>query len=124
MYVSEMFNMKYMKLMVVGFVLFIRVDNDLWIWAVIAASDTAATTCFASGKLIEVRAAGVCRSDWHAWQGHDPDIKSLVIHSSYHESGSDEYMHFFLFECPERHAGFSNSMSRYELHRFCNIIDP
>jgi alcohol dehydrogenase len=24
-----------------------------------------------------VKAAGVCRSDWHAWQGHDPDIKSL-----------------------------------------------
>ena len=22
--------------------------------------------------LIEVRATGVCRSDWHAWQGHDP----------------------------------------------------
>ncbi|MFT4546792.1 MAG: alcohol dehydrogenase [Verrucomicrobiales bacterium] len=29
------------------------------------------------GVLIEVKAAGVCRSDWHAWQGHDPDIKSL-----------------------------------------------
>ena len=29
------------------------------------------------GAVIEVGAAGVCRSDWHAWQGHDPDIKSL-----------------------------------------------
>ncbi|MGW5364290.1 zinc-dependent alcohol dehydrogenase family protein [Actinopolymorpha pittospori] len=24
--------------------------------------------------LIEVAATGVCRSDWHAWQGHDPDV--------------------------------------------------
>jgi alcohol dehydrogenase len=29
------------------------------------------------GVVIEVKAAGVCRSDWHAWQGLDPDIKSL-----------------------------------------------
>ena len=29
------------------------------------------------GVVIRVRAAGVCRSDWHAWQGHDPDIKVL-----------------------------------------------
>ncbi len=27
--------------------------------------------------LIEVRATGICRSDWHGWQGHDPDITSL-----------------------------------------------
>jgi alcohol dehydrogenase len=26
------------------------------------------------GVVIEVKAAGLCRSDWHAWQGHDPDI--------------------------------------------------
>lgn len=31
----------------------------------------------AGGVVIEVAAAGVCRSDWHAWQGHDPDIRSL-----------------------------------------------
>jgi alcohol dehydrogenase len=31
----------------------------------------------AGGVVIEVRAAGVCRSDWHAWQGHDSDVKSL-----------------------------------------------
>lgn len=29
------------------------------------------------GVVIAVRAAGVCRSDWHGWQGHDADIKSL-----------------------------------------------
>ena len=28
--------------------------------------------CPDDGVLIEVRATGVCRSDWHAWQGHDP----------------------------------------------------
>jgi len=28
--------------------------------------------CPHDGVLIEVRATGVCRSDWHAWQGHDP----------------------------------------------------
>lgn len=32
----------------------------------------------------------------------EPDIKSVVIHSAFHESGSDEYMRFFLMECPER----------------------
>lgn len=28
--------------------------------------------CPDDGVVIEVRASGVCRSDWHAWQGHDP----------------------------------------------------
>lgn len=27
-----------------------------------------------SGVVIEVEATGVCRSDWHGWMGHDPDI--------------------------------------------------
>lgn len=26
------------------------------------------------GAIIEVRATGVCRSDWHAWVGHDPTV--------------------------------------------------
>jgi alcohol dehydrogenase len=25
--------------------------------------------------VVEVRATGVCRSDWHGWAGHDPDIR-------------------------------------------------
>lgn len=29
------------------------------------------------GVVIAVRATGICRSDWHGWQGHDADIKSL-----------------------------------------------
>ncbi|MGV9193666.1 zinc-dependent alcohol dehydrogenase family protein [Microbacterium sp. MC2] len=28
--------------------------------------------CPAGGALIRVEATGVCRSDWHAWRGHDP----------------------------------------------------
>ncbi len=27
------------------------------------------------GALIRVRATGVCRSDWHAWVGHDPSVR-------------------------------------------------
>ncbi len=26
------------------------------------------------GVVIQVRASGLCRSDWHGWMGHDPDI--------------------------------------------------
>src|SRR5262252_5891215 len=26
------------------------------------------------GAVIRVEATGLCRSDWHGWQGHDPDI--------------------------------------------------
>jgi hypothetical protein len=28
--------------------------------------------CAVDGVVIDVRAAGICRSDWHAWRGHDP----------------------------------------------------
>lgn len=26
------------------------------------------------GVVVQVMASGLCRSDWHGWQGHDPDI--------------------------------------------------
>ena len=29
----------------------------------------------AGGVVISVRATGLCRSDWHGWMGHDPDIR-------------------------------------------------
>lgn len=29
------------------------------------------------GVVLAVRATGICRSDWHGWQGHDPDIRRL-----------------------------------------------
>ena len=35
------------------------------------------------GAVIEVRATGVCRSDWHGWMGHDPDI--VLPHVPGHE---------------------------------------
>lgn len=27
------------------------------------------------GVVVKVEASGVCRSDWHGWKGHDPDIR-------------------------------------------------
>lgn len=27
------------------------------------------------GVVIRVRATGICRSDWHGWMGHDPDVR-------------------------------------------------
>jgi alcohol dehydrogenase len=35
-------------------------------------TDVAPPDCPADGVLVDVRATGVCRSDWHAWRGHDP----------------------------------------------------
>jgi len=29
-------------------------------------------SCPADGVVVQVAATGVCRSDWHAWKGHDP----------------------------------------------------
>lgn len=31
----------------------------------------------ADGAVIRVEATGLCRSDWHGWQGHDPDIREF-----------------------------------------------
>ncbi len=27
------------------------------------------------GVVVQVLGTGVCRSDWHGWKGHDPDIQ-------------------------------------------------
>jgi len=35
------------------------------------------------GVVLRVGATGVCRSDWHAWQGHDPDV--VLPHVPGHE---------------------------------------
>ena len=35
------------------------------------------------GVVVRVGASGVCRSDWHAWQGHDPDV--VLPHVPGHE---------------------------------------
>lgn len=31
--------------------------------------------CPPAGVVLRVGATGVCRSDWHGWQGHDPDVR-------------------------------------------------
>ena len=28
------------------------------------------------GAVVRVEASGLCRSDWHGWMGHDPDIRA------------------------------------------------
>jgi alcohol dehydrogenase len=35
------------------------------------------------GVVVDVGASGICRSDWHAWQGHDPDV--VLPHVPGHE---------------------------------------
>jgi alcohol dehydrogenase len=35
------------------------------------------------GVVVQVMASGVCRSDWHGWRGHDPDI--VLPHVPGHE---------------------------------------
>lgn len=54
------------------------------------------------------------------------EIKSLIMHSAYSETGRDEYLYFFLREGSKRplsYFGFTDTMNHYELHRFCNCID-
>ena len=29
------------------------------------------------GVVVRVKATGICRSDWHGWMGHDPDINKF-----------------------------------------------
>jgi alcohol dehydrogenase len=43
----------------------------------IELADVPEPTPTADGVVIEVRATGLCRSDWHGWQGHDADIRVL-----------------------------------------------
>lgn len=35
-------------------------------------TDVPEPTCPDDGAVIAVQATGICRSDWHAWRGHDP----------------------------------------------------
>jgi len=40
----------------------------------ITIQDVADPTPDDDGVVIAVKATGICRSDWHGWMGHDPDI--------------------------------------------------
>ncbi|MCA0294182.1 MAG: zinc-dependent alcohol dehydrogenase family protein [Actinobacteria bacterium] len=40
--------------------------------AVPELQDVPEPVCPPDGAVVAVRATGVCRSDWHAWKGHDP----------------------------------------------------
>lgn len=40
----------------------------------LAVSTVADPTPSDDGVVVRVEATGVCRSDWHAWLGHDPDV--------------------------------------------------
>ncbi|WP_342371633.1 alcohol dehydrogenase catalytic domain-containing protein [Propioniciclava soli] len=43
----------------------------------IIVSDIAEPTPPPRGVVVAVEAAGLCRSDWHGWQGHDADIAAF-----------------------------------------------
>ena len=38
----------------------------------VAVTEVADPICPSDGVVLAVRATGICRSDWHAWRGHDP----------------------------------------------------
>ena len=40
----------------------------------ITIRNVAAPAPSADGVVLEVKACGICRSDWHGWMGNDPDI--------------------------------------------------
>jgi alcohol dehydrogenase len=37
--------------------------------------EVAEPDCPPDAVVVRVGATGICRSDWHAWQGHDPDVR-------------------------------------------------
>jgi alcohol dehydrogenase len=39
-----------------------------------AVRDVTDPRCPPDGVLVRVEATGLCRSDWHGWMGHDPDV--------------------------------------------------
>lgn len=40
-------------------------------------AEVAEPACPEDGVVVRVEATGLCRSDWHGWRGHDPDIRAL-----------------------------------------------
>ncbi len=54
-----------------------------------AVREVADPVCPADGVVVRVEATGLCRSDWHGWKGHDPDIADLVVARELEILGSD-----------------------------------
>ena len=50
----------------------------------LAVAEVDDPACPPDGVVVEVGATGVCRSDWHGWQGHDADI-TVLPHVPGHE---------------------------------------
>ncbi len=44
--------------------------------APVTVRDIAEPECPHDGAIVAIRACGVCRSDWHAWRGSDPDVSA------------------------------------------------
>lgn len=49
----------------------------------LTVQDVPAPAASPAGVVVRVGATGVCRSDWHGWQGHDPDV--VLPHVPGHE---------------------------------------
>ena len=49
----------------------------------LSVKDVPTPTTPTNGVVIEVKATGLCRSDWHAWMGHDSDV--VLPHVPGHE---------------------------------------
>ena len=41
----------------------------------VTLTEVPAPTAPPAGAVVQVAATGLCRSDWHGWMGHDPDIR-------------------------------------------------
>jgi len=41
----------------------------------VRVADVPEPSCSPGGMVVRVEATGLCRSDWHGWVGHDPDIR-------------------------------------------------
>ncbi|WP_336603880.1 alcohol dehydrogenase catalytic domain-containing protein [Agromyces seonyuensis] len=50
-------------------------------------TDVPKPACPPRGALVRVRATGLCRSDWHAWSGHDDSVR--LPHVPGHEFAGD-----------------------------------
>ena len=51
-----------------------RAADDAFLLGALTVETVDDPVCADDGVVVEVRATGVCRSDWHAWMGHDPSI--------------------------------------------------